>query len=588
LPGGDGVPAGKWAAQGGGAMKRAWRLAGLVIGLAAMLGGLTSCAEPPGRVDAFFVRQGLVVEARGLEGVSAARDGRVLAAWGGGGQTGRVLLLGPGRVWLVVDWRPGQRWTVEATTGQGKRRLGLTAPQRPSPLLVSRVDLEPVDPSNPEMGGGPDTEVRFSPDGGRLAIGSFQGWLRVVDALSGRELFARKMAEGMVKRIAWGRQGGREVLYVGEQSPDGFLYCLDAANGREIWRYRTADDIETASVSPDDNRNRIYNLPGVYQLRALPGGGVVALGTHGWRRQGKWLNKCLVYGFSGRRGRLKWRWPAKRTFPHSICWFGLSASGRLLAFTSHRSLRSGRSGPEFPGGSLYCLNGVAGGLLWKYRIPPLEPYYRRASTWQGVTVAPDGKHVFLGLNDGRGMLFAGRPPQPPGPLWVRDLGTPVMVGDIPVAAPISYAVMSNRVIYLTLPSTIIPASTGSQRNRRPVPHPLSNYLVALDLSGRTLWRWRCPGSPQGVFLSRGGRWVATAVTSRRGSPDTDLFGLSLFDTTRPGGGAGKLVYHYATEGPLHFQAAFSPDGRFIAITEFPYSLDEGKNVHGRYRVHILH
>ena len=117
---------------------------------------------------------------------------------------------------------------------------------------------------------------------------------------------------------------------------------------------------------------------------------------------------------------------------------------------------------------------------------------------------------------------------------------------------------------------------------------MSNYLVAMDTHGRIVWNWHGEGTMQGVFLSRNGRWVATAITSGRMTPDMDRFGMNLFDTTRPGGGADKLVFQFPTVGPLHFQGDVSPKGRYIAVSEFPYSRDEGKTVYGRYQVHIIH
>ena len=287
---------------------------------------------------------------------------------------------------------------------------------------MASIELEEVDYAGPNSGGSPDTEARFSPDGQRLAIGSYGGWLRVVESRGGREIFSRKMAEGMVKRIAWSKIKGRGVLFVGEQSPDGFLYCLEADTGREIWRYRTADDVETSTASEDDSRNRIYNLPGIYQLKALSNGDLVAVSTHGWFKGGEWVTKCVVYGLRGNDGRVKWRWPAKGTFPHTITWFGASDSGGVLSFTAHHVRPPGGMHSQYPGGIFYCLNGDDGRLGWKYVLPPLKPYYSSAGTWQSVCVSPDGRHLFLGLNDGRAMLFSDIQGSAPAPLWGKKAG----------------------------------------------------------------------------------------------------------------------------------------------------------------------
>ena len=108
------------------------------------------------------------------------------------------------------------------------------------------------------------------------------------------------------------------------------------------------------------------------------------------------------------------------------------------------------------------------------------------------------------------------------------------------------------------------------------------------MSGRILWQYTSPGSGHGIFLSRDGKLVATASSQGEGADHLEHYGLTLFDASKPGGVSAKFLYHYPTEGPVFFQAAISPGGKFIALTESGYSPDEGKTVHGSYRVHVIH
>lgn len=542
------------------------------------------CSDRQRELDAFFVRGGLAVT--GGDGAIQVFQGDKQVFPPPAGDKGRNPLRLPGdRRLTFFPWQPGESYVLKV----GKTERTLTAPQHPSPLLVTTFELESLRPHGGNQGGNPDTEVRFSPDGLLLGIGSFKGYLRIGQVLTGQVLLKRKMAEGMVKRLAWGRVDGKLVLYLGEQSPDCFLYCLEAPGGKEIWRRRLADELGTGRLDADQ-RDAIYNLPGVYYLRVLPGGDLLVAATFGRFVGDDYRNDCRLYRLDGRDGSVKWRWPRDMNFPFGITWVGASRGGDTLAIISFSSFSNEKRRGGFKAGTLYCLDGRSGKVRWDYTVPPLTPYYRQVGAWQGVAVSPDGGWIVLGLNDGRGMLFDARQGSDPARrlVWTANVGTPVLVGDIPVAAPLSYAAIGGGTVYFVTPGTTIPSGRSRARARRPAPHPFANSLFAYDLSGRQLWQYRANGSCQGIFLSRDGRLVATAVSQDRSRETVDQYGLTLFDAKAPGGAADKLLYHYATEGPVFFQADISADGRFLALCESAYSPDQGKTVYGAYRVHVIH
>ena len=558
----------------------------LLLLLAAVLACLApaGCSDHGAKLDAFFVRGGLAVTG-GDGAIQVFQGDKQVFPPPAGDRRRNLLRLDGGRRLAFFPWRPSESYRLKV----GKQERRLTAPQRPSPLLVTTFDLESVRPWSGDRGGAPDTEVRFSPDGSLLGMGSFKGYLRIGRVPTGQVLLKRKIAEGMVKRLAWGKVGGKLALYVGEQSPDCFLYCLEAPSGKEIWRRRLADDLGTGRLGADQ-RDAIYNLPGVYYLRSLPGGDLLVAATFGRFVGEGYRHDCRIYRLDGRDGSVKWRWPRDMNFPFGITWVGASQAGDTLAIISFNSFSDEKRRGGFKAGTLYCLDGRSGKLRWDYTVPPLAPYYRRVGAWQGVAVSPDGNWIVLGLNDGRGLLFDARPGSDAARrlVWTANVGTPVLVGDIPVAAPLSYAAIGGGTVYFATPGTTIPSGRSRARARRPAPHPFANSLFAYSLGGGQLWQYRAEGSCQGIFLSRDGRLVATAVSQDRSRQTVDQYGLTLFDAKAPGGAADKLIYHYATEGPVFFQADISADRRFLALTESAYSPDQGKTVYGAYRVHVIH
>ena len=143
--------------------------AALAVGFCLVLWG---CPDRPPELDAFFVRQGLVVTGGGPDLQVFCRDWHVFPGADKNRKAPRTLSLPGHRRLALFPWQPGK--TYRLCTGGLQQRL--VASQRPSPLEITVFDLESL---RPHGSGAPDTEVRFSPDGRLLAIGSFEGYLRI-------------------------------------------------------------------------------------------------------------------------------------------------------------------------------------------------------------------------------------------------------------------------------------------------------------------------------------------------------------------------------------------------------------------------
>ncbi len=548
----------------------------------------TGCSrEPAPQPDVLFVREGLAVSSPDLERLSVT------------GPNGGLEFTSPfskgfrtagGNIVLPFEWKPGALYRIKGKTPLGEFSLDLGAPQLPAPLLVAEIPLEKMKDFQGQ-GANPDTCLKFSPDEKYLAIGCFFGRLRVVEVQTGNVILEKRVAEGMVKRICWRKKLNGWTLYVGEQSPDSFIYAMDAMTGDVQWKCRLADDLGSSSPDSGEYSFRIYNFPGPYFMKILPDGDLLVIGLHGRYKGEDFIYDSRVYLLDGDTGKPNWAWPEGQNLPYGITWAGASENGKTLALMTDTWAAAKTRPSPYKNSALYCLKGDTGAVQWDYSPPPLEPYYNMVSAWQGIAVSRDGQYVGLGLNDGRGMLFKTQQDEnrPVTPLWVKNIGTPVMNGNIPVASSIAYAEIAGEAILFGLPGTTIPPNTASGSSKsKPAPHPRSHSVCAFTLAGEPLWEWQCSASVQGVFPSDDGRWVAVGITDDRAAANPDEFGMALFDASRAVHNQNPMVYRYFTEGCVFFMGDASRSGRYTAITEYPYSPDEGKTLIGEYRVHIVH
>ena len=282
------------------------------------------------------------------------------------------IALSGGRRIIEFNWQP--RETYEFRVGSARHTL--RAPLKPTPYLVQAVPLEDV--SSAAIGGvTPDGVVRFSPDGRRLAVGTYGGWLRIIDCHSGEELHRRRIAEGMVKTLAWSPDGA--LLYFGEQSPDALLVALDSAarDGRAAtydvaWSARLADWIESSRPAAGD-RYGIYSLPAAFDLKVAADGRVFAAGAHGWSIDGQPLNRSVVCCFDA-AGAPLWRQPPDGAHPVVIRHLAIDAAGSKLLLLANQTQPSD-GGDSLRPDTLYLLDGFTGRIAAERRLEPLRPHF---------------------------------------------------------------------------------------------------------------------------------------------------------------------------------------------------------------------
>ncbi len=431
-------------------------------------------------------------------------------------------------------------------------------------------------------GNQPDAFLAFSPHGRLLAVGSFLGYLRVYEALSGRLIWQRHIPEGMIKRIAFSPSG--RVIYYAEQSPDGYIYAANAQNGKLLWRFRLADDLQTGTPPPQGDVYGVYREPGCYRLQVLRNGDLLVLGIHSWYDQKArlWRRLSRVYRLSP-QGKLRWAWPKNGPAPLTLIYAEADLQGQVVALVSTSPADDFPSGYPYPPGAFFLLDGQTGRVEWVYKIPPLKPYYDRVSVWESVRVSPDARLALVGTADGRALLFDLRAHR----VKTLMLGAPLRIGGLPVAAMINYGLATRNRLYFVTGASSVPYALPLAVDRPAGPHPHAETLFALDFQGRIRWCFGVGFRFQGLATDYKGRWLAVAVgASRRGFHKRKQFGVFVFDTARPGGGLEKFWAYFPTQGPCFFHLAWAPQGNILAVVETPYLTQESR-LRGRYRLWVL-
>jgi hypothetical protein len=498
------------------------------------------------------------------------RDAVILPGVIDGGQ-----IIGDNRSILVHKWAPGEKITLGGHTG--------TAPARPECRPLFHVPLSDVSRLAASGGVAPNSAVAFSPSGDRLAIGSFQGDLVVVDGWTGQELARTVLPEAITKRLAWSSDG--LTLYAGEQSPDAVLHALDPQTLKSKWAFRAADFVHSSPLPEGEDRYAIFDLPGIYTMKVLENGDLFVVAVHGWNdSDGTRNNASQVFRLNG-LGEVIDRWPDKAvsaTFLHTRVHEG-EGSGSVLI-----NLNRSASGPApegLPFGGLAILDLATLSLQSTASIEPLAPWFKAANLWQAMDYQAS-KGLFVGMGDGRVML---KEPAPPHATRVDlSTGIPIMAGKVPIAASVGFGLFAADTLMYTTSDTNIPWGAAVGELRPPTHHPGANGLWVADLAGKPLWSWQGDLRIQGLSISPSNTLGVIGGGHRSGGDAPPLYGAMVFDLSTPNdgrSGSERRVSTCVTSNPVYFSHQVLDDGR-IAVIQFP--IPDGKGgITGSYRATVL-
>lgn len=435
----------------------------------------------------------------------------------------------------------------------GRRAAG-SEQDRGSYRQVAMLSLGQTEIKNYQRMGFTRGILRFSPDSGRLAVGTETGQVIMVST-DGTVLWQRPAGLGKVTALEFSPDGAS--LYVGETSADGSMYCLDAASGRERWKSRPA-----AVLGVDLKRK---SHPGVIRIITAQDGRVFVL-TQRYDRtaSGESLYFAKIFCFSP-EGRELWRYPAAEAMDAWVNWMSADRQGRLIVFGTANF--DGEHRYRY-GKNAYCLYGDSGVEAWSADIGPTPPF-QRTILRGSPNVAADGQHVAAMASDGRALLFDGRGQE----LWRRHLSVPRKIDEVYLNAVGRDAYVLGDFVVFT---TINTYNNANWQLPTPLEHPSSNTLFVFTTGGQYVAKWRAGGGIEEVYFSSA-RQIVAAVGRNTKTKDPAVHGIYLIDMPY-----AAAVEKLATEGPCA-AAAISPDERLVAGIEAPLQLDDGSII-GGYRL----
>ncbi|MCP4806218.1 MAG: WD40 repeat domain-containing protein [Proteobacteria bacterium] len=457
---------------------------------------------------------------------------------------------------VPLEWQPGDL------------RNGAVAPQRAECIPLFSVELGDVSTLVAMDAPHPDTAMAFSPEGRRLVIGGFHGELKVVDAWTGDVLFEKKLAETMIKFVGWSPDGN--MLYAAEQSPDGNFYAFDS-QGTNRWTLRMADHVETST--PDaDNLYGVYDLPAAFGFSVLDDGRILVSAAHGWNTDEGRKNRSKMLLVST-RGEVLASYPAEGAadaiFKHP------RTDGQHVVVSVTRSA-AGPAPADLPIGGIAVLDLDSLAQVGSVSLPILEPWYTKAFVWEALDVR--GDELVVGFGDGRVLLA-----DLTGQVTSRiDLGTPILSGEVPIAASVGYAAFASGHLVTQTSRTAIPWGAASPELRPPSSHPNENGVWVYS-GDEVAWSWAGEHELTGFDIL--GDTLVVGAGSRATDERRDLYGALVFDLAGEGSGEDRLRAVCPTEGPAFFRQDQTADGR-IALTEFPFRSGEGQQS-GAYRVTVM-
>ena len=556
----------------------------------------------------------------------------------------KALQLNPKQILVQCAWTPNQNYRVRLTSDAGASVVETRTPLKPVLYPIQTIALDGMlslmanlrRPAQP-------TTVVFSADGKHVAIATDAGHLAIVAALTGEPVWKTRISEGYVKHVAFSTESSNSVpsrLYIGEQAADGFIYAYAVSTSQEqshstasrepgpreeqshstvtresvsrdekphstvargpvprdekhdyqqLWKYRTADDIETSTPQDAGSVYAWVQYPGPSRMLTLADGDVLVASVHSWTKDNVPTKKSQLYRFDGETGTVKWKWPADGALPKVLRWFDVSADGKTLALVADASGKGN--------GSLVVIDVETGIDRWHATFEPLKPYFEGVTFWRGVSITPDGKFINVTTDDGRAFIFDAEariqnaPTEKENesePLWHQNLATPLEVSGVPIIATSGTIGATDAAALFVTGDTYIPYHLQKGAQRPPTAHPNGMTLFAYSWEGEKVWQWQLENMPQGLRIDAAGRYAILAVSKRSQNPNESLHGVSLFDLEAEGSGLAKYLYTYRTEGQLPYDTlAISTDGTFIAVVEVPLVLPD-ETVRGKNRVHILY
>lgn len=422
---------------------------------------------------------------------------------------------------------------------------------------IADISLGNVEVHNYQRMGFTKGFTQFSPDSRCLAVGTETGELMLIN-LKGKVVWRKTLGLSKLTALEFSRDS--RYLFVGESSQQGYLICLNAADGREIWRQASAPELGV------NIKDKTY--PGMVAIRTDSAGMVYAVGQRYIRSANggsEYRGRLYKFNESGERQGI---FPADHNLDAWVTWISVDAAGSRAAFGT---ANWDEGATKLYTDSVYCLDGALGQRLWSINIAPVPPY-QSTTLRSSPEFAPSGRYVAGVSSDGRCFLLDGEQGLVQ---WLYSISKPQKVGGVEINAVGNYVHITEEYAVFT---------TGNTYNRAnwqlptPVEHPSSNSVFVFDLAGKLVSRYKLGGMIEEIHGTDSR--LAVAVGRNVRTKELNVHGLYLLSLSD-----ARMLDYVATTGPC-VGAAISPDGRYAAGVEAPLQLDDGQVV-GSYRLLLL-
>jgi outer membrane protein assembly factor BamB len=529
-----------------------------------------------------FTRTGLFLKMSGpvsIQKIKISKNGQALVS---------ESTAATGEALVDFEWRGNTKYDLEVVADKATLAMPVYAPEKPSPVKIAEIPLEALEREEMEYRyyASRGTEVRFSPDGKYIGVGSKGGFVYLVNVESKKIVWKHEIPEARVAKVAF---AGGGKLIAGEESRDGNIYCFDIESGKVLWQYKTHDDFKApcAQVTMMRGRYKYYPLQ-VWGLCMDKADNCYAMVRHCCERQinGKRtaMTTSLVYKLSLETGKPIWKFPI-----NASAWgLNISEDGKYIIPSMGWAKQA----------TLFVLDGSSGRPLWEYTFKGLEKNLEsfRGSTGFEARISPDSRYVVVNqvypdhtlVFDNHESIKSGQAQL----LWKKKFLKVLDVSNVPIGVSSVNLELTNRDLIFATWST---RAVGTAENNIQLPalHPDADTLFVYDYDGELKWKWKLG---EGIWnkdclLSEDAEYMAIPIglVPETSSANPQDMGVYVFSPKVKGGATARLNWFYHTQG-FAYKADISPDGKHIVVLEGPFDIDPDRmreNIVGKHRLIIL-
>ncbi len=493
-----------------------------------------------------------------------------------------------GQALVDLNWERNTKYVLEIVMEKKQVKMPVYAPDKPSPMKIAEIDLEDLEKEEMKYRyyASRGADVRFSPDGKYIGVGSKGGYVYLINTESKAIEWKHKIPEGRVSKIAFTNDG---KLIAGEESRDGNIYCFDINTSKLLWQYKTADDFKEGKteITRMQGRFKYYPLK-IWGLCVDRNNNPYVMVRHDFERQVNnrkiLVSTSMVCKFDSKLGKPVWKFPMK-----------CSAWGLTLSKDGRYVIPSVGWAKE---AMLYVLNSSSGKPLWEYAFTchdtSMESF--RGTTGFEAKISPDNRHVVVNqVYPDNTLVFDNQESIKRGQaqlLWKKKFLKVLDVGGVPIGvSSVNLELTNSNLIFATWSTRAV--GTAVNNIQLPARHPDADTLFVYDYNGKLKWKWKLG---EGIWnndciLSKNNKYMIIPIGL---VPETSFanpqdMGIYVFSPYIKGGATDKLNWFYHTQG-FAYKAAISPDGKYIVVLEGPFDIDPDRmkeNIVGKHRLVIL-